>query len=360
MDLNNKLSMSNSFNSKDHPHRRYNPLLDEWVLVSPQRAKRPWQGQQEKPLTIVQDEYDPKCYLCPGNLRVNGIQNPQYEGAYVFDNDFGALLSAEVTTEKTEGGLDELFKIKPERGINRVICFSDDHSLTLPEMSIEAITKVVALWKEEYQSLGKLDYINHVQIFENKGEIMGCSNPHPHGQIWAQSSIPSQVARTQQNLKNYYDKHGTTLLSDYLQKEIEIKERIIIENEAFVALVPFWATWPYETMIISKKPLSSLLAFSQEDQTLFAQMLKDLTTKYDNIFSVSFPYSAGIHQAPTDLELHEEWHFHMHFYPPLLRSASVKKFMVGYEMLAEVQRDITPEQSAEILKKSSTIHYKNR
>ncbi|KMQ65378.1 galactose-1-phosphate uridylyltransferase [Chryseobacterium angstadtii] len=349
--------MSNSFNSKDHPHRRYNPLLDEWVLVSPQRAKRPWQGQQEEPLTSVQNQYDPECYLCPGNLRINGVQNPRYEGVYVFDNDFGSLLSEGVSFDKTE---DELFQMKPERGINRVICFSHDHSLTLPEMSVEAITNVVSVWKEEYQNLGELDYINHVQIFENKGAIMGCSNPHPHGQIWAQSSIPSQVARTQQNLKNYYDKHGTTLLSDYLQREIEINERIILENKGFVALVPFWATWPFETMIISKKPLNNLLAFSHEDQALLAQILKDLTTKYDNIFSVSFPYSAGIHQAPTDSESHEEWHFHMHFYPPLLRSASVKKFMVGYEMLAEAQRDITPEQSAEILKKSSIIHYKNR
>ncbi|MDQ1855098.1 UDP-glucose--hexose-1-phosphate uridylyltransferase [Chryseobacterium sp. WLY505] len=352
--------MSNSFNSKNHPHRRYNPLLDEWVLVSPQRAKRPWQGQQEKPLISVQNQYDPNCYLCPGNSRANETQNPRYEGVYVFDNDFGALLKEEVTTDKTGHEEDELFKMKPERGINRVICFSNDHSLTLPEMSVEAITEVVSVWKEEYQNLGKLDYINHVQIFENKGAVMGCSNPHPHGQIWAQASIPSQVVRTQQNLKSYYDKHGTTLLSDYLQKEIESQERIVLENKAFVALVPFWATWPYETMIISKKPLNSLLAFSYDDQVLFAQILKDLTTKYDNIFSTSFPYSAGIHQSPTDLESHEEWHFHMHFYPPLLRSASVKKFMVGYEMLAEAQRDITPEQSAEILKKSSTTHYKNQ
>ncbi|MDR4952593.1 UDP-glucose--hexose-1-phosphate uridylyltransferase [Chryseobacterium sp. ES2] len=352
--------MSTSFNSKNHPHRRFNPLLDEWVLVSPQRAKRPWQGQQEEPLISAQNQYDPKCYLCPGNSRANETQNPRYEGVYVFDNDFGALLKGEIAPDKTEGELGELFKMEPERGINRVICFSHDHSLTLPEMSVEAITKVVSVWKDEYQSLGKLDYINHVQIFENKGSVMGCSNPHPHGQIWAQASIPSQVVRTQQNLKKYYYQHGTTLLYDYLQKEIESKERIVLENKAFVALVPFWATWPYETMIISKKPLNSLLAFSDEDQVLFAQMLKDLTTKYDNIFSISFPYSAGIHQAPTDSESHEEWHFHMHFYPPLLRSASVKKFMVGYEMLAEAQRDITPEQSAEILKKSSTIHYKNK
>ena len=352
--------MSNSFNSKLHPHRRYNPLLDKWVLVSPQRAERPWQGQQEKPLASVQNQYDPKCYLCPGNSRVNGAPNPRYEGVYVFDNDFGALLRVEVTTDKIGDVSDELFKIKPERGINRVICFSHDHSLTLPEMSVEAITKVVSIWKEEYQSLGELDYINHVQIFENKGAIMGCSNPHPHGQIWAQSSIPSEVAKTQQNFKNYYYKHGATLLSDYLQRELRINERIILENNSFVALVPFWATWPYETMIISKKPVNSILAFTKEDEILFAQILKDLTTKYDNIFSISFPYSAGIHQSPTDLESHEEWHFHMHFYPPLLRSASVKKFMVGYEMLAEAQRDITPEQSSEILKKSSTIHYKNR
>ncbi|WP_312400144.1 UDP-glucose--hexose-1-phosphate uridylyltransferase [Chryseobacterium sp.] len=346
-----------SFNQKDHPHRRYNPLLDEWVLVSPQRAKRPWQGQKEKEVEEVKQSYDPDCYLCSGNIRINGIKNPEYKGAYVFDNDFGALLKESVTFIKND---HELFKIQPERGINRVVCFSEDHSLTLPEMNLKDIVKVIDVWQEEYQHLGKLEYINHVQIFENKGAMMGCSNPHPHGQIWAQSSIPSQVLKTQKNLLTYFQKNRKTLLEDYLFNEIELGERIILENDAFIVVVPFWATWPYETMIISKRKITNITEFTIDEKKLFAKTLKELTTKYDNIFESSFPYSAGIHQAPTDGELHEEWHFHMHFYPPLLRSAHVKKFMVGYEMLAEAQRDITPEQSAEILKNLSTIHYKHK
>lgn len=345
------------FNQKDHPHRRYNPLLDEWILVSPQRAKRPWQGQKEESIEEIAQPHDPDCYLCSGNVRVNGVKNPEYKGAYVFDNDFGALLKEEVSFVKQD---HKLFTIQPERGINRVVCFSDDHSLTLPEMDLEDIVKVVEVWQDEYKKLGNLDYINYIQIFENKGAIMGCSNPHPHGQIWAQSSIPTQVLKTQGNLKKYFQKNGRTILEDYLQHESEFGERIILENDAFAVVVPFWATWPYETMIISKRKIANILDFNNDEKILFAKILKELTIKYDNVFGSSFPYSAGIHQAPTDGEPHEEWHFHMHFYPPLLRSAQVKKFMVGYEMLAEGQRDITPEQSAEILKNLPTTHYKHK
>ncbi len=345
-----------TFNRTEHPHRRYNPLLDEWVLVSPQRAKRPWQGQQETVAEEKRPQHDGSCYLCPGNTRVNGDINPDYKGAFVFRNDFPALLNEDVHFHQQDQ--DELFRINPERGINRVICFSEDHSLTLPEMKTEDIEKVITVWQEEYKTLGAMDYINHVQIFENKGSVMGCSNPHPHGQVWAQSSVPAQVAKTQRNLKKYYDKHARTLLEDYLKKETEKSERIVLENESFTALVPFWAVWPYETMIISKRKIGSILELSDEEKKSFAAILKDLTIRYDNLFETSFPYSAGIHQAPTDGENHPEWHFHMHFYPPLLRSASVKKFMVGYEMLAEAQRDITPEQSAEILRKLSPVHYK--
>lgn len=345
------------FDSKKHPHRRYNPLLDEWILVSPQRSKRPWQGQTEKTIQEELPAYGSECYLCPGNIRANGEKNPDYQGVYVFDNDFGALLSDKV--EFSDNSTD-FFSIKPERGINRVICFSENHSLTLPEMEKDAIKEVIDVWQQQYDELGSKEFINHVQIFENKGQIMGCSNPHPHGQIWAQSSIPTAVVKTQKSLKSYFERTGRSLLEDYLQKELETDERIILENESFVALVPFWAVWPYETMIISKRKAGNILEFSDAEKYDLAGIIKNLTIKYDNLFEISFPYSAGIHQSPTDGLSHPEWHFHMHFFPPLLRNAEVKKFMVGYEMLAEAQRDITPEQSAEILKNLSSIHYKNR
>jgi len=340
----------------DHPHRRYNPLLDEWILVSPQRAKRPWQGQNEAITDEKKPEYDETCYLCPGNHRITGGTNPNYESCYVFDNDFPALLKDEVSSDVAQ---EDLFKINPERGINRVICFSPKHNVTLAEMQVPEIENVVRVWKEQYLELGAISYINHVQIFENKGSVMGCSNPHPHGQIWAQSSLPTQVKRTQDNLLKYFQKTGKSLLKDYLESELQKKERIIAENEHFVLLVPFWATWPYETMIISKRHFSSIAEITEEEIKSYAEMIQIITVKYDNLFKTSFPYSAGIHQAPTDGLDHEEWHFHMHFYPPLLRSATVKKFMVGYELLAEAQRDLTAEQSAEILRNLSIQHYKN-
>ena len=340
----------------DHPHRRYNPLLDEWILVSPQRAKRPWQGQNEAISDEKKPEYDETCYLCPGNDRINGGTNPKYESCYVFDNDFPALLKDEVSSDVTQ---EDLFKINPERGINRVICFSPKHNVTLAEMQVPEIENVVRVWKEQYLELGAIPYINHVQIFENKGSVMGCSNPHPHGQIWAQSSLPTQVKRTQDNLLKYFQKTEKSLLKDYLESELQKKERIIAENEHFVLLVPFWATWPYETMIISKRHFSNIAEITEEEIKSYAEMIQIITVKYDNLFKTSFPYSAGIHQAPADGLDHEEWHFHMHFYPPLLRSATVKKFMVGYELLAEAQRDLTAEQSAEILRNLSIQHYKN-
>lgn len=344
-----------AFNNRLHPHRRYNPLLDEWILVSPQRALRPWQGQNETLPEDSRPEHDPECYLCAGNLRSNGVRNDDYTDCYVFDNDFPALLKDEVDFEPTENAL---FRQKPERGINRVVCFSPKHNLTLAEMEQPEIAKVIALWKTQYLELGSHDFINHVQIFENKGAVMGCSNPHPHGQIWAQSSLPTQVARTQHNLKNYYEKNKRSLLQDYLAQELSAKERIVFENAHFVALVPFWATWPYETLVISKRHFGSIPAMTGEETAAFAEILKVVTVKYDNLFETSFPYSAGIHQSPTDRIPHPEWHFHMHFYPPLLRSATVKKFMVGYEMLGEAQRDLTPEQSAKLLRDLPAVHYK--
>jgi UDPglucose--hexose-1-phosphate uridylyltransferase len=347
--------MHSSFDRKKHPHRRYNPLLDEWILVSPQRASRPWQGQTEDSEQEKLPHHDPDCYLCAGNSRINGEKNPDYKGVYVFDNDFGSLMNEEVHYPDKN---TDFFSIEPERGINRVICFSEDHSLTLPEMDAADIRKVIDVWQQQYEELGAKEFINHVQIFENKGKIMGCSNPHPHGQIWAQSAVPTMVRKTQDHLKDYFDKKGTSLLQDYLEKETEAGERIILENDHFTALVPFWASWPYETMVISKRKAENISQFSGAEKNALAEILKNLTTKYDNIFNISFPYSAGIHQSPTDGQDHPEWHFHMHFYPPLLSSAEIKKFMVGYEMLAETQRDFTPEQSAAVLKEKSAVHYK--
>jgi UDPglucose--hexose-1-phosphate uridylyltransferase len=346
------------FDINEDSHRRYNPLINEWVLVSPHRSKRPWQGQNEELPTTALAQYDPTCYLCPGNVRANGMHNPDYKEAFVFDNDFAALKQDEILFEANQEAT--FFKAQPERGISRVVCFSPNHNETLPKMSVEGIENIVRTWQQEYATLGKIDYVNYVQIFENKGSVMGCSNPHPHGQIWAQSSLPTQVEKTQKNLKAYFDAHQRTLLFDYIQEELQKEERIVMENDHFLALVPFWAIWPFETMIVSKCAVAKITDFTSEEVSNFALILKELTIKYDNLFETSFPYSSGIHQAPTDGEAHPEWHFHMHFYPPLLRSATVKKFMVGYEMMGESQRDITPEKSAAMLREQSDVHYKVR
>ncbi len=343
------------FDLTEHPHRRYNPLTGEYVLVSPHRMKRPWQGQVEKGEQDEMPQYDPKCYLCPGNERIGGEKNPQYDSTFVFTNDFAALKEDVPSGSKEKG---RLLRAKSEKGICKVICFSPRHDLTLPEMEVSAIVKVIELWQKEYEELGNHPEINHVQIFENKGQMMGCSNPHPHGQIWAQSTVPIGPALEGRHQGDYLQKYGTGLLADYVALELQEKERVVLENEHFVAVVPFWAVWPFETMIIPKRPLQNILQFTAEEKQAYAEMLKQLTILYDNLFETSFPYSAGLHQAPTDGLEHSEWHFHHHFYPPLLRSATVKKFMVGYEMLGDPQRDITAEHSAEQLRNLPKVHYK--
>jgi UDPglucose--hexose-1-phosphate uridylyltransferase len=339
------------------PHRRLNILTGEWILVSPQRAQRPWQGQTEKLFETVLPEYDPECYLCPGNTRAQGVRNPVYQSTFVFTNDFSALIPQVKNEQYSE---KNLLVATSEPGICRVVCFTPSHRTTLPEMSIEAIRNVIDVWTEEYENLGARSEINYVQIFENKGEVMGCSNPHPHGQIWAERSIPVEPQKELQQSAAYFRKQHSCVLCDYLQLERKEKLRIICENSDFIALVPFWAVWPFETMILSQRHVTSLSEFSTTEKNSFADILKRLTTRYDNLFETPFPYSAGIHQLPTDGSKEHHVHFHIHFYPPLLRSATVKKFMVGYEMLANPQRDITAELAAERLQGSSEIHYKHR
>ncbi len=341
---------------KEHPHRRFNPLTREWVLVSPHRAKRPWQGQTEAVVKTAGVSYDPSCYLCPGNIRAGGHRNPAYTSTFVFDNDFAALLPETPGGEHDEGGL---LVARSERGQCRVVCFSPDHSLTLARMTPEQIRPVVDTWAAQFEELLAKPFINYVQIFENRGEMMGCSNPHPHCQIWAAETLPNEPAKEQSALAEYAAERHSCLLCDYLAREQKLGERIVCENESFALLVPFWAVWPFETILISKRHVTGLDTLNGAERDGLASLLRRCGARYDNLFTCSFPYTMGFHQRPAGVD-NGVWHLHAHYYPPLLRSATVRKFMVGFEMLAEPQRDITPETAAARLRELSEVHFLDR
>lgn len=336
------------------PHRRLNPLTGEWVLVSPHRAERPWLGQVEKVPSEQLPEQDSNCYLCPGSERAGGTVNPDYISTFVFTNDFSALLPEE---EKVRQFQHELFRNQAVQGTCRVICFSPRHDLTLPEMELSDIRQVVDTWVEETRSLG--ESYPWVQVFENKGKMMGCSNPHPHGQIWASSRIPGEPQKEDLSQLQYYQQNGVTLLGDYLREELEQGERLVLENHSWAVLVPYWAVWPFETLLLPKFDVQRLTGLSGPQRDDLAGILKQLLTRYDNLFNTRFSYSMGWHGAPFSGDHTAHWLLHAHFYPPLLRSATVKKFMVGYEMLAEPQRDITAESAAARLRNVSAVHYRS-
>jgi UDPglucose--hexose-1-phosphate uridylyltransferase len=333
-------------------HRRFNPLTGDWVLVSPHRLARPWLGRTEGVGAGRAPSYDPNCYLCPGNPRARDERNPMYERTFVFDNDFPALLP-----EAGEGLLQiadvdgrGLLVSHPEAGLCRVVCFSPRHDASLADLSPAEARAVIDVWVGQLEELGRTPWVKHVQIFENRGSAVGASNPHPHCQIWAQASLPNETAKELAGLVAYYSARGASLLGDYLDLELQAGVRLVCANDHFVTLVPFWAVWPFETLVVSRRHVTGLDQLRDDERAALAEILKRTTTRYDNLFKVSFPYTLGFHQRPTDGQAHFAAHFHAHFYPPLLRSATVRKFMVGYELLAQPQRDITPESAAERLR----------
>lgn len=342
------------FDPTEHPHRRYNPLLDQYVLVSPHRMKRPWQGAQEKPAPDDKPQYDPDCYLCPGNTRKSSVTNPDYDSTYVFDNDYRALLDDIPPAPESD---NPFFRMESVEGTNRVLCFSPRHDLTLAEMPIPDIRTVIDLWAAQVAELGST--YQWVQVFENRGAMMGSSNPHPHGQIWAQNSLPNLPTLEDRTQRTYYQQHHAPMLLHYAHQESERGERVVAENDTWIVVVPFWATWPFETLVLPKVHLLHLSDMNDSTRDALAEVLKILLVRYDNLFEVSFPYSMGWHGAPFRAdEDNSHWQLHAHFYPPLLRSATVRKFMVGYEMLGESQRDLTAEQAAQRLAELPTTHYK--
>jgi UDPglucose--hexose-1-phosphate uridylyltransferase len=347
--------------NRESPHRRWNPLRQSWVLVSPHRTQRPWQGEVAQKTAPSGVTHDPTCYLCPGNERAGGAVNPAYEGVFAFVNDYAALMpEVAAAADDAEGGSSPLLRAKPARGLCKVLCYHPDHSLTLARMTPAEIRPVVDAWAAEYEQLGTLDWIRYVQIFENRGAMMGASNPHPHGQIWSTDFVPDEPAAETRAQREHMALSGKCLLCEYLLAEKRAaagSSRIVFENEHFAALVPFWAVWPFEVLLLSKRHARALPQFTPEERDALAEALHRLTVRYDNLFETSFPYTMGFHQAPTDGQTHEEWHFHAHFYPPLLRSATVRKFMVGFEMLGMPQRDITPEGAAQRLREASETHF---
>ncbi|HAF89333.1 MAG TPA: galactose-1-phosphate uridylyltransferase [Deltaproteobacteria bacterium] len=338
----------------DQPHRRQNALTGDWVLVSPRRTMRPWKGEKHYSESGNIPSYDPECYLCPGNNRASGNQNPDYNGPYIFQNDFPSLLPETEFIEKET----PLFKSQSVSGNCRVLCFSERHDLSLPELELSSIEKVVQFWVDEYKELA--EKYRWVQIFENKGEQMGCSNPHPHGQIWAGDFLPNELYREEQQQREYFESHGSPLLSDYLDHELTKKQRLVELNEHWLTVVPWWAIWPFETLIIPKRHVTGLHELSGDEQVALAELLKNLLSRYDNLFQASFPYSMGWHGASFFSNSKDAWRLHAHIYPPLLRSSTIRKFMVGYEMLAEVQRDISPEQASARLRECSNLHYSKK
>lgn len=338
--------------SPEHNHRRYNPLADEWILVSPHRSSRPWQGRHEPEAGRTVIAYDKECYLCPGNRRASGQSNPDYNGTYVFTNDF-APLEAKKRTQNPPA--HRLLINQTISGTSRVICYSPHHSLTLPQMPVDDIRRVIDCWSEQLSELS--EQYQWVQIFENKGSIMGCSNPHPHGQIWTVDQLPTMAGKEDHNLKQYHRQHGTGLLLEYLEVELELDQRIVEQSEEWVALVPYWAAWPFELLLLPIKPARHLDDLNDRQKQDLALIMKKTLSRYDNLFQTSFPYSMGWHGRPFNNQVNDHWQLHAHFYPPLLRSSTVRKHMVGYEMLAEPQRDITPEQAAGMLRSCSSVHY---